>query len=485
MHLRTVIADTMSAALAKVRRELGEDAVIVAVETTPQGNVEVRAAVERLPQPGGHAQGAPHASAPRRDDPLDGEAPFIARASDWEGEPGDGPHVPDGWTRASLADLARKTFQRTAAAAGLDEDDVRRSFLNPPSHEAGGPLSVDAAALRGEAQDRGPDPQPVPQTRQGLGSHHQPAAPPLAEPSPSAEPRRALAPAAPPRPVDDLVPHGAAAGAPLAPIAARRRVVAALSHHAVPGALTQALAGETSGAGAAADLARALEARFVFDPLHPAPERPVLLAGPPGAGKTATTAKLAARAALSGHSVDVVAVEAARAGADAPLRAAAEAVGAGFIAADDLHALDAWARDRDPHRAAFLDAPSTNPFDLDALEDLGRLARAADAELVVVLDAGAQPMDMAEAATLLRSAGARRFVAAKADVARRIGGVLAAADAGLALAAIAASPFVGGGVTPASALRLARMLLDGVDEEEPADPSPADHRDLWDTRRVG
>ncbi|MFN3076618.1 MAG: GTP-binding protein, partial [Alphaproteobacteria bacterium] len=63
-------------------------------------------------------------------------------------------------------------------------------------------------------------------------------------------------------------------------------------------------------------VAAALDAAFNFAPL---PERtsprPFLLMGPPGAGKTVTVAKLAARSRLKGRSVSVISADTVRAGA--------------------------------------------------------------------------------------------------------------------------------------------------------------------------
>jgi flagellar biosynthesis protein FlhF len=61
---------------------------------------------------------------------------------------------------------------------------------------------------------------------------------------------------------------------------------------------------------------------------------------------------------------------------------------------------------------------------------------------------------------LLASAGAGRAIITKLDAARRRGAVIGVGEAGIAFAHISASPFIGAGLAPATALRLARALLE-------------------------
>ena len=59
------------------------------------------------------------------------------------------------------------------------------------------------------------------------------------------------------------------------------------------------------------------------------------------------------------------------------------------------------------------------------------------------------------------------MILTKWDVGRRFGGALAAADAAdLAFSQISATPFIGGGMSPATPLRLARLILDQTDEDD-------------------
>ena len=100
------------------------------------------------------------------------------------------------------------------------------------------------------------------------------------------------------------------------------------------------------------------------------------------------------------------------------------------------------------------------PYELDELHDIADLAAAADAEMIAVIEAGLAPGDAEDAGALLASVGCGRAIVTKLDIARRLGGLIGVGEAGLAFAHISASPYIGTGLAPATALRIARALLD-------------------------
>lgn len=254
----------------------------------------------------------------------------------------------------------------------------------------------------------------------------------------------------PPRPVADV----------------HRLCVRALFHHGVPDTIAVALAANAAQlerAEPVAALARALETWFTFlAPTTPA-DRPLMVVGAPGCGKTSAAARLAARAALSGAATDLVCADPDRESSRAQIEVYADVLDAHPIEAGGPQALAAWARHRDETRAAVIDTPSVNPFDDADVDMLAGLIQASGAEPVFVFDAGGQPMDLAEQAEVFAELGCRRAIMVKCDVARRVGAALAVANEGLALTAMSASPFVANGLTPATPLRLARLLLDSMD----------------------
>lgn len=217
---------------------------------------------------------------------------------------------------------------------------------------------------------------------------------------------------------------------------------------------------------ATATLAHALDQRYGVHPAEIDHDRPLLIAGPPGAGKSSALAKLAARAVTAGAAPYIISAD-ARAGAKAQMAAYAGALGCPFESVDgprELHALLA----RLPAGPILIDSAGVNPFELDDLEALTDLADAADAEIIAVMEAGLAPGDAEDAAGLFASVGAGRVIATKIDAARRLGALLGFGEAGLAYAHISASPYIGAGLAPATALRLSRAILEDTGWEDAA-----------------
>jgi flagellar biosynthesis protein FlhF len=77
-----------------------------------------------------------------------------------------------------------------------------------------------------------------------------------------------------------------------------------------------------------------------------------------------------------------------------------------------------------------IDAPGTDPFDPSQRDEIAGLAATADAQTALVLPAGLDACESAELAEAFAEAGATLLVATRLDLARRFGGVLAAAAGG-------------------------------------------------------
>lgn len=244
------------------------------------------------------------------------------------------------------------------------------------------------------------------------------------------------------------------------------RVIRALGFHRSPGSAAQALiraAHDLSDGHAVARLAHAIESRYTFQPLQAIPEHAVLFAGTPGVGKTSALAKIAARAITAGATPTLISCDGERAGADDRLKALADRMGAGFRTVDDpREMIDAVADIEGP---VLIDSPAVNPFELDDLDMTLAFADAAQAEIVYVFDAGLTPEDAEDAASLFASIGASRSIPVKLDCARRLGALLGVGETGLAFAQISSTPFIGGGLAPATPLRIARALIE--DKETP------------------
>jgi flagellar biosynthesis protein FlhF len=109
-----------------------------------------------------------------------------------------------------------------------------------------------------------------------------------------------------------------------------------------------------------------------------------------------------------------------------------------------------------------IDTPGCNPFDEMQLKELSALSASAAGTLVLVLPAGLDPAESADIAKAFFSIGVRHLVATRLDLAHRLGGVLAAAAAGLVLTEAGVGPGAADGLRPFTPEWLAERLMTGV-----------------------
>lgn len=224
-----------------------------------------------------------------------------------------------------------------------------------------------------------------------------------------------------------------------------------LAFHNPPAALVAALA--------RGPLDQALAGALGFAPLPEGRDRPLMLVGPPGAGKTLTCAKLAARMVLAGAPPVVATTDGQRAGATAQLAAFTGVLGLTLAVAQSPAALGKALARRLPGQPALVDSAGCDPFDARQVVALHALAAAAQADLVLVLPAGLDPHEAADLARAFAALGARHLLPTRLDAARRLGAVLAAAEAGpLLLTEGGTSPEVVDGLEVLNPARLAARL---------------------------
>ncbi|MCW5750607.1 MAG: hypothetical protein KIT81_05615 [Alphaproteobacteria bacterium] len=236
-----------------------------------------------------------------------------------------------------------------------------------------------------------------------------------------------------------------------------------LAYHGLPPRLAQRVLNrlaQKACADSEAALAQALAATLMFRPLPETPVRPLILVGPQGAGKTVSTAKLAARLVLAGQRPHLVGCDASRAGAAEQLAAYAGILGLTHVIASGPEELRAAIDAHGSDGPVLIDTAGCNPYSRDEVMETRALTEGSGAEPLLVLPAGIDPLEAADIAGVFAGLGARRLILSKLDAARRFGAVLHAAEAtGLALAEATGSPYIGQGLHALDPRQLARLLL--------------------------
>lgn len=225
---------------------------------------------------------------------------------------------------------------------------------------------------------------------------------------------------------------------------------AALSWHGVPSKLIDALA--------PGPLVDRLPSALAFGTLPAADIAPLLLAGPPGAGKTLTTAKLATRLVMAGQAPMVVTADGQRAGAPEQLAAYTRLLGLTLVVASAPLPLSRALARRQEGAPVLIDTPGLDPFDPSARDELVSLATTANAITVLALPAGLDPAEAQELADAFIQAGATLLIATRLDLCRRLGGVLAAAFAGLMITEAGVGSGAANGLRPLTPKFLADRL---------------------------
>jgi flagellar biosynthesis protein FlhF len=225
----------------------------------------------------------------------------------------------------------------------------------------------------------------------------------------------------------------------------------ALTWHGVPLELRAALANGNLEGAVAGTL------RFGSLPLT-SDQAPIMLTGPPGAGKTLTAVRLATRLVMGGDKPMVITTDGKRAGATEQLAAFTRLLGIPLLVASHAASLARALAQRQNGAPVLIDTAGTDPREPDEAADLKSLATLTDAHLALVLPAGLDPSESAELAAAHAECGAISLVATRLDVARRLGGIVAAAMSGLVLTEAGIGCGAADGLTPLTPELLATRL---------------------------
>ncbi len=234
--------------------------------------------------------------------------------------------------------------------------------------------------------------------------------------------------------------------------------------HGVPEDITdQVISCATVMGEAQADVAlvAALEHLFAFRPLSQKKGgNAIMVVGPPGAGKTLATAKLATRAVMAGYRIAVLTTDSVRAGGAEQLSAFTKILRVNLSKASGPKQLR---EGLDAVRGAdqvFIDTAGINPFNPEEMKDLARMLAVGEIDPVLVLPAGVDADESGEIGRAYAALGIRSILPTRLDIARRLGGILSAAHhGGMVFAEGSHTAKVADGLFTLTPRRLASLLM--------------------------
>lgn len=254
-------------------------------------------------------------------------------------------------------------------------------------------------------------------------------------------------------------------------------IAEALTRHQTPSHLAEKLmatAIQFANDDAVLALGAAFDTHFKFQPITDEKiGKPLILIGPPGAGKTLCIAKFATKATLARRPITVISTDFERAGGIEQLTAFTRLLKINLVEIEDAHALrDVLAMQKGSH--VLIDTPGGNPFNDEEKKQLQGLTAAAGGEATLVLPTGLDSSEAVDMAEAFRAIGATRVLLTRLDMTRRLGSALGAAyETGLPLANFSSSNKAVDAPQPLNPVALARLVLHGADVRPQAIEAPA------------
>ncbi len=237
-----------------------------------------------------------------------------------------------------------------------------------------------------------------------------------------------------------------------------------LIHHGISGRIRQeilSLFDAIDKENSLMNLAAVIDSLFAFCPLNnDYAGRPIMMVGPPGAGKTVTAAKLASQAVLNGYKCHLISTDVIRTGGFTQLMGYAEVLKmpiSKISTAGELKSiLEEIKHDGD---LVIIDTAGYNPFNAEEMQELHSYIEAGNIEPIFIAPAGTAPLDAQEMSETYAALGAKRFIPTKLDVARRYGSLITTAQSKhLSFAGAGITPFLADGLQSLDPLTLAKLL---------------------------
>jgi flagellar biosynthesis protein FlhF len=185
-----------------------------------------------------------------------------------------------------------------------------------------------------------------------------------------------------------------------------------------------------------------------------------ILIGAPGAGKTMTTAKIAATIVKAGKPVHIITTDNKRAGGVEQLAAITDILGIELHIADSRQTLKLMLSDIALDESVIVDSAGANPYDFYELKELGEFAGLIELDPILVYPAGSDPHEADEVARAFSFLGVEKMIVTRIDAARRFGGMINAAHAaGLQFCNLTGSEKILGSFAPCTAKKLTELYM--------------------------
>lgn len=292
---------------------------------------------------------------------------------------------------------------------------------------------------------------------------------PAKETSPQTLPAAAAAAIQSPNATDIRKSSAAAPSSPPPTTAPASSIEAVLHHHATPASVIDYLASISNSPidrsaqtyhALTEQIAQLLASAFEFSPLPLESEGfRLMVVGPPGAGKTITAAKIAARMVVDNRPIRIITTDGKRAGGPDQLQAFANVMGLHVDVAESSEELSEMLAQLSPSMRVIIDTASCNPYDFSELKELGAFASLPGIEPILVCPAGIESGEAEEIAGVFSFLNIGRALISRTDCARRFGSALAVVRAGgYRFCHFTSSARAMGDFAPASPQALARLL---------------------------
>ena len=217
--------------------------------------------------------------------------------------------------------------------------------------------------------------------------------------------------------------------------------------------------GFTEPASISEALENILYLNFKFQPLKFSLNKPLMLIGMPGIGKTLAISKMATEASFHNKNVAVITTDIKRAGGVEQLTAFTKILGLELAVCRNPPELKLKIENQ-KSKIILIDTAGANPYDKSELESTEDLIKSIKVEPMLAVQAGGDVEEATEMAKSFQFAPCERLLITKADSARRLGSLFAVAHANnLAFSNFSGTPNVGKGLEPVTPKSLAALLL--------------------------